>query len=102
MKLEREHILCAAIWVDTGKAEPPRRTYAYPTTGLLFCGFRHADCLVTVYAHDPHGEFTHQRVQGFMTSKGRFVDRVEGKTIALDARQVYEGTGPQLFSEDLY
>lgn len=45
-----ERILCAAIYVDDGKAEPRRGSYAYPKTGLVFCGWRHADCFTTAWA----------------------------------------------------
>ncbi len=106
-----ERILCAAIWVDTGEAEPTRMSYAYPATGLLFCGWRHADCFVTLYAWS--GRLTPEvrqrngeeqlagRHQGFLTSTGRFVDRVEGMALARAAGQT-DSDKSQLFSEDLY
>ena len=47
------HILCAAIWVDTGEAIPSRRSYAYPLTGLLFTGWRHGDCFTTLNTWAP-------------------------------------------------
>ena len=42
--------------------------------------------------------------QGFLTSDGRFVDRVEGLAIALAAGQVItkHGNPNQLFSEDMW
>ena len=40
--------------------------------------------------------------QGFLTSKGRFVDRVEAKRIAVEAGQVKETEFRQLYSEDLW
>lgn len=109
--LSVERILCAAIWVDTGKAEPPRRSYAYPATGLLFCGWRHADCFLpleawarrlTVEERTTIGdEQLAGRHQGFLTSLGRFVDRQEGMTIARRAGQT-DSEKSGLFSEDLY
>jgi len=109
-----ERILCAAIWVDTGRAEPARRSYAYPKTGLLFCGWRHSDCFlpIEVYAVSlwPWQRWMLReqlawRNQGFLTSKGRYVDREEGKIIAeaagqLEGRHVHGKT--HLYSEDLY
>jgi len=112
-----EFILCAAIYVDTGKAEPPRRSYAYPKTGLVFAAWRHGDCFTTLTAwaqnlseeeraaieavqeHQLHG-----RNQGFLTSTGRYVDREEAWKIAEQAGQVQprEGRPGSLFSEDLY
>lgn len=43
-------------------------------------------------------------IQGFITNKGRFVNRKEAFKIALDAGQIDEsaGVGGELFSEDLY
>lgn len=106
-----ERILCAAIWVDTGKADPPRRSYNYPATGILFCGWRHADCFLPLEAWARRltaeervaigEEQLAGRHQGFLTSLGRFVDREEGMTLARRAGQTSSGkTG--LFSEDLY
>lgn len=48
--MNNERILCAAIYVDTGKAEPARRSHSYPETGLVFSGWRHGDCLTTLNA----------------------------------------------------
>ena len=112
-----EYILCAAIYVDTGKPEPARRSYAYPKTGLLFTGWRHGDCFTSLNAwgdllsEDAKAEVDaiqeaqfHGRNQGFLTSKGRYVDRKEAWRIAFAAGQVEprEGEGPILTSEDLY
>ena len=43
-------------------------------------------------------------LQGFITSAGRFVDRMEAATIATVAGQIKEKTGPThvLFSEDMW
>lgn len=106
-----ERVLCAAIWVDTGKADPPRRTYSYPATGIVFCGWRHCDCFVplgawaqrlTAEEREKIGEEQLAGLhQGFLTSLGRFVDREEGMTIARAAKQTDSSKG-YLFSEDLY
>lgn len=42
--------------------------------------------------------------QGFVTSRGRFVDRIEGKKIAAAAGQLLEraSTSSKLFSEDVW
>ncbi len=42
--------------------------------------------------------------QGFVTSTGRFVDRIEGLAIATAANQIKEKTFPttELFSEDIW
>lgn len=106
-----ERVLCAAIWVDTGEAEPPRRSHSYPATGLLFCGWRHADCFTTLNAWAARlsteersrigEEQLAGRHQGFLTSCGRFVDREEAMKIARAAEQT-AAKKTQLFSEDLY
>ena len=46
-----------------------------------------------------------EKIQGFITSKNRFVDRKEGLIIALDNDQVIDKTqiiGDSLYSENLY
>lgn len=106
-----ERILCAAIYVDTGKAEPPRASYTYPKTGLMFTGWRHGDCFTTLHAWAERltdeekrsigEEQLRGRHQGFLTSKGRFVDREEAMKIARAAGQTDKDSSG-LFSEDLY
>jgi len=109
-----ETILCAAVFVETGEAEPPRRSYAHPKTGLIFPGWRHGDCLMLVDAwwrllsedersriEALNGDGCPWGNQGFLTSKGRYVDRKVGAVIAIDADQI-EMAKITLFSEDLY
>lgn len=113
-----ERVLCAAIYVDTGLAEPPRRSHTYPATGLVFAGWRHADCFTLLDAWfvllDEHERIRidaihpHQLMgsrQGFLTSCGRFVDRREAWKVAVSAGQVEDVENPErgiLTSEDLY
>lgn len=97
-----ERIQAAAIWVDDN------RPYVHqPTkTGVIVCGPRHSACIeqasLLLIGDD---EKRAGKVQGFLTNKGRFVDRVEAYTIALAAGQL-EGRHVhrpgQLCSEDLY
>lgn len=108
-----EFILCAAIYVDDG-VDHKKRNFNYPKTGLVFCGPRHGDCFQVVFAWAkllPSEE--HQRLRdqihglnaGFVTSRSRFVDRVEALQIARLAGQVDEPEGRSLYeltSEDLY
>ena len=96
-----EHILCAAVWVDDGKVYPHQPSNI--TTGVVVGGWRHHNCLATV-----HGLGVGRRAkrhQGFITSTGRYVGRLEAFTIAQAAGQL-EGRhihcAPELFSEDLY
>jgi len=67
---------------------------------LVYCGLRHANVLwqSKLVSRDPDH-------QGFLTSKGRFVDRKEALKIALENDQVVDRTqirGENLYSEDLY
>jgi hypothetical protein len=42
-------------------------------------------------------------IQGFLTNKNRFVDRIEARKIAFEMNQVKETiNSKKLFSEDLY
>jgi len=105
-----EYILCAAIWykeLPLIKPEVLRLRGFSPynvDTGIVFCGWRHPNCLyqmvaITGLTQHEAGE----EVQGFLTSKNRFVDRKEGLEIALKANQVINiHYGKQLYSEDLY
>lgn len=107
----QERILCAAIYVDTGEAKPPRRSHTYPATGLVFAGWRHPDCFTTLNAWADRltdeerarigAEALRGRCQGFVTSRGRFVDREEGARIAVAAGQVPPGI-VSLDSEQVY
>lgn len=106
-----EYILCAAIYVDTGKTEPRRASAAYPKTGLVFSGQRHGDCYVTLNAweallsteerHRLGEEVLAGRDDGFVTSTGRFVSREEGAKVAFAAGQIHLPS-ESLTSEMLY
>lgn len=105
-----EVILCAAIWykeLEMKKEEVlrPRGFSPYNVeTGIVFCGWRHPCVLYQMVAmtglrHAEAGE----SVQGFLTSKNRFVDRHEALAIAIKQKQVNAAdVGNQLYSEDLY
>jgi hypothetical protein len=87
-----ERIICAAIHnpEEIDMAGKP----------LIYCGLRHANILwqSKLVSRNPNH-------QGFLTSKGRFVDRKEALIIALKNNQVInieEIRGDNLFSEDLY
>ena len=86
-----EYILCAAI------CNPEELDMAgHP---LIYCGHRHNNILwqSEKISRNPHH-------QGFLTNKGRFVDRKEAAIIALAAKQIekLEYVDDKLFSEDLY
>ena len=104
----REYILCAAIWykeIPISKDVPiESRLPVNCDRGLVFCGHRHHQCMYTMVAvtglrsvESEVGEY----VQGFLTSKNRFVDRREGAEIHR-ANGNETDFGERLFSEDLY
>lgn len=102
-----ERIYSAAIWykdMPTPKYKPTN-----VEVGLVVEGHRHADIIRTMVnlvgkrtctnGEDCAGE----SVQGFVTNKNRFVDRVEALKIAREANQLISETSfSELYSEDLY
>lgn len=99
----KEYILCAAI-----KRKFPRDCNPYHSGTNDICkieiGYRH---------HDIFHRFINEELleweQGFYTSKGRYVDRIDAMEIAYKAGQVSKevaisskGNYNRLFSEDLY
>jgi len=114
MKDIMETVACAAIWY---KDIPLRKVMpgALPVNcdrGLVVCGHRHGQCISVMGSltglrsvksgPDSVGDY----VQGFLTTKNRFVDRLEAAEIAVATGQVNreELINPRvgLFSEDLY
>lgn len=94
----KEICICAAIKVETDKGERIQRCH------------RHHEAARHINWMWRDGQITDEQyqntVQGFVTSKNRFVDRYEGMKIQKAAgiksvdRDGYRGE--QLFSEDLY
>ena len=130
----QEYILCAAIWYDNGLIyERQKHIYGVPT-GFVLCGYRHPDIIDVLPTNPHFMEKCFEKkennpeqiqkyeelkykygwqedsltrcntVQGFLTSKGRFVNRKDAWEIALSSGQIGEdgGYNHELFSEDLY
>lgn len=107
--MKEEHILCSAVWYKDIpiKKELPSEAMIRPTNcdrGLVFCGYRHAHCMYTMVSvtglrsvETEVGEY----IQGFLTSKNRFVDREEGAKIHRANGHTTDFEN-RLFSEDLY
>ncbi len=98
--MKTEKIMCSAIWVKCG------HTVHRPTnidTGTVICGYRHCNCIETASLIFSKKEMS-GHVQGFLTDKNKFVDRVEAKRIAERAGQLLESCskGEELFSEDVW
>lgn len=79
----KEYILCAACF----------------TNEQIVAGYRHDDAIKGSIER-----FYNPGVQGFLTSKNRFVNRVQAAEIAFKAGQIisYNKNEPCLISEDLY
>lgn len=116
-KNEPEFVVCAAIWLLTGKKEErcnyitPGSTSWKDNSGLVFTGLSHADVLQIMVKYLPKETLPLTRknsVQGFVTSKRRFVDRTEGFKIAYNSGQIKINVDIdkledyKLFSEHLY
>lgn len=107
--MKKEYILCAAIHFDDQKeyVHQPKNI----TTGFVVCGRRHHNCFALFSAIKSHRGTTdddlrdypsHKHtVQGFLTSKDRFINREEAAKLALETGQIKESVGI-LFSEHLY
>lgn len=87
---DKEIVICAAILMSDG---------------YIVRGHRHHDCIRTAreiprYKADPMLD----RYQGFVTSRNRYVTRLEGKKLQVAAGvPPFRGKyGVSLFSEDLY
>lgn len=101
MLKDQEYIICAAIHYDDGikRPHPPRNL----TTGIVMSGWRHGNCFVGLAAVFPDYEYNRSDkvVQGFLTSRGRFLNREEAGALAFEAGQI-ENPITCLFSEDIY
>lgn len=105
MKLKEEEILCAAIWFKD--FDTPRHTCTNIDKGVVLCGLRHGHIIgqmksltglrTVTNAPDGCGEY----VQGFLTSKGRFLDREEAHNMFTEQGHEAEFSD-ELYSEDLY
>jgi hypothetical protein len=88
----KEIIICAAVKDDTGGVWP---------------GKRHDDCFSSIHRHLKQRMMA-KEAQGFITSRNRFVDRVEARKIFIESGAkpfrgeftLSEASG--LASEDLY
>lgn len=100
--MKQEYIICAAIWYDDkiSRSNLPLNI----NTGIVASGWRHHNCYTILWALYPQRDYLNNTTQGFLTSKGRFVDRSEAMIIALNAQQIEKSprSSDELYSEDLY
>lgn len=88
---------------EASKLELPACAAVRHASGVVFAGKRHDECFKAAYALDSSKEYARQ---GFMTNRGRFVDRqmafrmMQRAGIESAAEGGYRGA--ELYSEDLY
>lgn len=114
--MNKEYILCAAIWFNDGKVYEHQPVNI--ESGFVVTGRRHHNCYATLSAIGKAIDFEDRVLraferlenkrdnQGFITNTNRFVDRKEGYQIAVSANQIVNGiidkNNPILISENLY
>ena len=105
-----EYILCAAVWYKDLPMKRPEvldnrgfRPYNVDR-GVVISGWRHGNCIYQMVAITGLRSIpaeAGEEIQGFLTSKNRFVDRKEAGEIAFANGQTDE-LKTTLYSEDLY
>lgn len=118
--MEKEFILCAAIWInDQQKHDQQPQNIEI---GFIICGRRHSDCYQTIkdlkgnlkssvsnYLKSLNISHDNRESQGFITSLDRYVNRKEAYKIAKANNQIQygaeateNGEDSMLISENLY
>lgn len=98
----KEIVICAAIWVQDGKKRPYQPINI--PSGTVFCGLRHCSIISQFVAYGIAHK--NRSVQGFLTSKNRFLTREEASELVKNNNQEMvvdrNAIREQLYSEDLY
>jgi hypothetical protein len=107
-----EKIVCASIWYKDFpliKDDPIPDGFIRPFNcdrGIVFSGLRHHNCLYQAIAITGRVQYQlGEEIQGFLTSKNRFVTRQEAFIIATKENQIIDMSqinGNSLYSEDIY
>jgi hypothetical protein len=102
-RVQKDKILCAAIWLDDGIWYPHQPSNI--KTGLVYCGHRHC-AIFQQFKRTPEERYAALKAglietQGFLTEKGLFANRKQAAYIAFKAGQTKEHK-TSLTSEDLY
>ncbi len=85
---DKEYILCAAIYYPDDPAKYIVHGPTNITHGLVICGYRHHSCINMYFEMTLKRTPLVMHIQGFLTSKNRFVTRKEAAEIAFEAQQV--------------
>lgn len=102
IKNEKENILCAAIWY---KEVTPRAVHRPINTpgGVVVSGYRHGHCISQILPLTGERMFKlGNHIQGFLTTKNRFVDRQEAAEIWVENGGELNYSDWELYSEDIY
>jgi hypothetical protein len=96
-----EYVLCAAIYFDDGKhyEHQPKNI----SSGFVITGRRHHNCYTTLFILSGKRSCDYKNIQGFLTSKDRFLDRVESYHLAVKSEQIKDDSEiKSLHSEDVW
>lgn len=97
---EKERVLCAAIWYKDFEA--PIHTVSNIDKGVVLCGFRHGLVIGQCMSLLGKRQFEMgENVQGFLTTKNRFLNRQEAHKLFKENGGIPE-FNDELYSEDLY
>lgn len=95
-----EYVMCAAIHVDDGK-DHLYQPYNI-ATGIVFCGWRHPSIFSQI-AESTLVRARSREIQGFLTTKNRFLTRDEALLLVKENCQLTKPLiGGVLTSEDLW
>ena len=81
-----EYILCAAIHILDGEIHEHQPKNV--ETGYVVTGWRHHNCYQTISLINQRKIRKHRDIQGFLTSKNRFLDRKEAGQLAKQCNQI--------------
>lgn len=100
--VNKEQILCAAIWYKDVTPRAEHRPINTPG-GVVVSGFRHGHCISQILPLTGKRMFKlGDHIQGFLTNKNRFVNRQEGAKIWIENGGTLNYSKTDLYSEDLY
>ena len=80
---DKEIVVCAAIWVQDHKNKPHGPVNI--PSGTVFCGLRHCSIISQLAAYGIAHK--NRSVQGFLTSKNRFLTREEASELVKNNNQ---------------
>lgn len=97
-----EQIICAAIWYKEWEPRAVHRPINTPG-GVVLCGHRHPHIISQMNALTGKRQAEMGKyIDGFLTNKNRFVDRVEAAQIWVSNGGTLNYSSKLLYSEDLY